>query len=262
MIRKYNIGGPIAVLAPGTSAMEVVSPYITSTVSNIARVTPYVAIPAALSAAAYYSRKANQKQVENGMIPFIQNPHAVLGYQQTFNTQTKSSNVPIAENALVLRPEYRTTTIPVDILNTIGYKPVWNAGEDSRDTSQQSATQTSKTISGGEGDDPENEKDKKIKELEEKIKQLEKSKNEQPSNKKNLFVEGVQKGWNGLTTVGSTVGSNVLKGIGIGIGGFGLPTLVGSGVYYGGKALGLWGNKENNDSNSTSNDDATSGFGK
>jgi hypothetical protein len=72
----------------------------------------------------------------------------------------------------------------------------------------------------------------------------------------------VQKGWNGLTTVGSTVGSNVLKGIGIGLGGFALPIGVSAIGYYGGKALGLWGNKENNDSNSTSNDDATSGFGK
>jgi hypothetical protein len=132
--------------------------------------------------------------VENGMIPFIPNPHAVLGHQQTFNPQTKSTNGPIAENALVLRPEYRTTTIPVDILNTIGYKPVWNAGEDFRDTSQQSVKQTSKTISEGGGNDPEDEKDKKLKELEERIKQLEKPKNEQPSNKKNPFVESVQKG--------------------------------------------------------------------
>lgn len=259
MIRKYNIGGPIAVFAPGTSAMEVVSPYITSTVSNIARVTPYVAIPAALSAAAYYSRKANQKQVENGMIPFIPNPHAVLGYQQTFNTPTKSTNGPTAENALVLRPEYRTTTIPVDILNTIGYKPVWNAGGNSGDTSQQSDTQTSETVPVGGGNDPEDERDKKLRELEERIKQLEKPKNEQPSNKKNPLVKGAQKGWNGLTTVGS----KVLNGIGIGIGGFALPTIVGGGVYYGGKALyDWWSNKEGDKANSTSNDDATSGFGK
>lgn len=36
----------------------------------------------------------------------------------------------------------------------------------------------------------------------------------------------------------------------------------GIGGYAIGKKLGLWGDKENNDSNPTSNDDATSGFGK
>lgn len=255
MIRKYNIGGPIAVLAPGTSAMEVISPYITSTVSNIARVTPYVAIPAALSAAAYYSGKANQKQVENGMTPFIPNPHAVLGHQQTFNTQTKSTKGPIAENALVLRPEYRTTTIPVDILNTIGYKPVWNAGKDSGDTSQQSGTQTSETTSAG-GSNPEpDEKDKKIKELEEKIKQLE---NKSSTENKPGFKKGLTQGWN----FSKKIGSYGLQGVGIGIGG-GLVVGVPAGMYYGGKALlELFNNKELENSNSTSNDDATSGFGK
>ena len=36
-------------------------------------------------------------------------------------------NVPTAENALVLRPEYRTVTTPVEY---IGYKPLFNSTEE------------------------------------------------------------------------------------------------------------------------------------
>jgi hypothetical protein len=132
---------------------------------------------------------------------------------------------------------------------------VWNAGEDSRDTSQQSGKQASGTPSVSGGNPKPDDKDKKIKELEEKIKQLE---NKPSTENKSGFKKGLTQGLN----FSKKVGSYGLQGVGIGVGG-GLVVGVPAGVYYGGKALlELFNNKEPENSNSTSNDDATSGFGK
>ena len=234
--------------------------------TNNAMIGP-IAVPAvkgildalAFGTAAY---GASQSVNQDYRTKFIQNHDYEIqeAYRQALKEvsdklASRRMTVPIAENALVLRPEYRALTIPVDILNTIGYKPVWNAGEGSGDTSQQSGTQASETTSAG-GSNPEpDEKDKKIKELEEKIKQLE---NKASTDNKHGFKKGLTQGWN----FSKKVGSYGLQGVGIGIGG-GLVVGVPAGVYYGGKALYDWlGNKEEDKANSTSNDDATNGFGK
>lgn len=156
-------------------------------------------------------------------------------------SQPTSTNIPTAENALVLRPEYRTVSLPAS-LNWSGFKPLQNE-QSSTEESQQTGAIAEETVIGGTPD-PEDEKDKKIKELEEKLKQLEsKPKNDGFKNEKG-FKKGLQKGWGYTKNVGR-IGVN---GIGIGLG---VSPLVGvpAGIYYGGKALGWWGKDSNDSSN-------------
>lgn len=139
--------------------------------------------------------------------------------------QQPTINIPAAENALVLKPEYRTVTMPTEF---IGYKPLFNNEDtvvvddeysiDIGTVSEQQASTTS----------PNNEKPK----------------NDNKSKDKKGFKKGLQKGWEYTKKVGN-IG---LQGIGIGLG---LSPIVGvpAGVYYGGKALGWWGEDSNNSSN-------------
>lgn len=229
-----------------------------NTYTNNAMIGP-ITVPAvkgildalALGTAAYGTSQAGNQDYKTR---FIQNHDYEIqeAYRQALKEVSdkltnRQMTVPIAENALVLRPEYRTTTIPVDILNTIGYKPVWNDSEDSGDALQQSGTQASGTPSASGGNPKPDDKDKKIKELEEKIKQLE---NKSSSENKSGFKKGLTQGWN----FSKKIGSYGLQSVGIGIGG-GLVVGIPAGVYYGGKALlGLADNKEDNDSNSSSSE--------
>lgn len=135
MIRKYNIGGPavtIAIPAAGsaTTLTELMMPYITSAAAKISSAAgsattalPYVAIPAAAVATSVYGTKANQKQVEKGMMPFITNPHAALGYQQTYMSP-KQETITLPSEPLVLRPEYRTGANTPSVIEMFGYKPL------------------------------------------------------------------------------------------------------------------------------------------
>lgn len=116
-------------------------------------------------------------------------------------------NVPSAENALVLRPEYRTVITPVEY---IGYKPLFNSTEEIDEdsilqedtTRQQSSTPSPK---------PNNKKPN----------------NEKPKDDKG-FKKGLKKGWEHTKKVGSTIGT----GLGYGIG-FGIPAAATIGAGYG-----------------------------
>lgn len=133
-------------------------------------------------------------------------------------------NIPTAENALVLRPEYRTVSLPTS-LNWSGFKPLWNE-QSSTEESQQTGAIAEETVIGGTPD-PEDEKDKKIKELEEKLKQLEsKPKNDGSKNEKG-FKKGLKKGWEHTKKAGSIM----TEGLGYGISGLLPPTAVGLGAY-------------------------------
>lgn len=127
-IRKFQAGGyaltyaaPAATPAAtgGTiSLTELMAPFFRSAATKLfslatsaAPAATAVAIPVALTASGIYGAKANQKQVEKGMMPFITSPHASLGYQQTYMSPKKEITVP--SEPLVLRPEYRTETYVV-----------------------------------------------------------------------------------------------------------------------------------------------------
>lgn len=156
-------------------------------------------------------------------------------------------NIPSAENALVLRPEYRTITTPVEALDIFGYKPIWAKGENSQNGSTVSGT------GNGTGENipnPEDERDKKIKDLEEKIKQLE----NKPKKPKEYYDSEKDLSWSAPM---SSAGKFLFKSRGPGEYtpfrtlleySLGLGTL-GFGGYYGGKALGLWGEDSNDSSN-------------
>lgn len=110
--------------------------------------------------------------------------------------------IPSAENALVLSPEYRTVTSPIEY---IGYRPLFNStevvNEDSISqedtTGQQSSTPSPK---------PNDEKPKDDE----------------------GFKKGLKKGWEHTKKVGSTIGT----GLGYGIG-FGIPIAATIGAGYG-----------------------------
>lgn len=159
--------------------------------------------------------------------------------------QPTKTNIPIAENALVLRPEYRTENYPFS-LNLFGYKPMLSE-QNSEESTQQTGTDISS--SGGEAPKPEDDKDKKIKELEEKIKQL----NSKPKKPKEYYDSEKDLSWRAPI---SSTGKFLFKSRGPGEYtpfrtlleyGLGVGTL-GLGSYYGGKALGWWGENSNNSS--------------
>ena len=78
--------------------------------------------------------------------------------------QPATTNIPTAENALVLRPEYRTVTAPIEALDIFGYKPIWAEGENSQNGSTVSGTGSgTESGTGGNTPNPEDEKDKRIK---------------------------------------------------------------------------------------------------
>lgn len=111
-------------------------------------------------------------------------------------------NVPSAENALVLRPEYRTVTTPVEY---IGYKPLFNSTDitDEDDVSQED---TAEQQSSAPSPKPNDEK----------------------PNEDKGFKKGLKKGWEHTKKIGSTIGT----GLGYGIG-FGIPAAATIGAGYG-----------------------------
>lgn len=130
-------------------------------------------------------------------------------------------NIPSAENALVLRPEYRTVTTPVEY---IGYRPLFNNAdpviiEDDYTPANLLNVREHNTTPSPKPNDEKPKEDKG-------------------------FKKGLKKGWEHTKKVGN-IG---LQGIGIGLG---LSPIVGvpAGVYYGGKALGWWGEDSNDSSN-------------
>lgn len=152
-------------------------------------------------------------------------------------------NVPSAENALVLRPEYRTVTTPVEY---IGYKPLFNSTDvvnengdsQANTTEQQSSTPSPK---------PNNEKSKDDKGD---------NKNESSTNEKSQSA--IKRGWNkkGLpkkienptwSQQWSRVGQNIGYGIGrsarfVSSPGFVLPI----GIIGGATLGGYWATRDNN----------------
>ena len=111
-------------------------------------------------------------------------------------------NVPSAENALVLRPEYKTVTTPVEY---IGYRPLFNSTEEIDEDSilqEDTTRQQSSTPSPKPND-------------------------EKPKDDKG-FKKGLKKGWEHTKKVGSTIGT----GLGYGIG-FGIPAAATIGAGYG-----------------------------
>lgn len=261
-IRKFQTGGYALASAAqaateGTiSLTELMAPYFSSAAAKLsslatsaAPAATAVAIPVALTASGVYGTKANQKQVEKGMIPFVTSPHAALGYQQTYMSPKKETTVP--SEPLVLRPEYRTVTTPVEALDIFGYKPIWAEGENSQNGSTVSGTQSGTGSGTGENiPNPEDENDKKIKELEEKIKQLE----NKPKKPKEYYDSEKDLSWSAPM---SSAGKFLFKSRGPGEYtpfrtlleySLGLST-IGLGGYYGGKALGWWGEDSNNSSN-------------
>ena len=113
--------------------------------------------------------------------------------------------IPSAENALVLRPEYRTVTTPVEY---IGYKPLLNNADtvviEAEDTS--SAQGNVREHNNPSSPKPEDEKPKEDK----------------------GFKKGLKKGLEHIKKVGSTIGT----GLGYGIG-FGIPAAATIGAGYG-----------------------------
>lgn len=119
-------------------------------------------------------------------------------------------NIPSAENALVLRPEYRTVTTPVEY---IGYKPLFNNAdtvviEDDDTPPDLSNVRNHNTTPSPK---PNNEKPN----------------DEKPKEDKG-FKKGLKKGWEHTKKIGSTIGT----GLGYGIG-FGIPAAAAIGTGYG-----------------------------
>lgn len=114
-------------------------------------------------------------------------------------------NVPTAENALVLRPEYRTVTTPVEY---IGYKPLFNNAdtviiEDDDTPADLSNVRKHNTTPSPKPNDEKPKEDKG-------------------------FKKGLKKGWEHTKKIGNTIGT----GLGYGIG-FGIPTAATIGAGYG-----------------------------
>lgn len=98
--------------------------------------------------------------------------------------------IPSAENALVLSPEYRTVTSPIEY---IGYRPLFNSADTPADLSNVR-----------EHDNPSSPKPE------------DKPKEDKPKDDKG-FKKGLKKGWEHTKKVGSTIGAGLGYGIGIGI---------------------------------------------
>lgn len=111
-------------------------------------------------------------------------------------------NVPSAENALVLRPEYRTVTTPIEY---IGYRPLFNSTDVANENGS-SQTDTAEQQSSASSPKPNDEKPKEDE----------------------GFKKGLKKGWEHTKKVGSTIGT----GLGYGIG-FGIPIAATIGAGYG-----------------------------
>lgn len=114
--------------------------------------------------------------------------------------------IPSAENALVLSPEYRTVTSPIEY---IGYKPLFNSTEvvNEDGTTQEDTTEQQ---SSAPSPKPEDEKPKEDKDF------------------KKEFKKGLKKGWEHTKKIGNTIGT----GLGYGIG-FGIPAAATIGAGYG-----------------------------
>lgn len=150
-------------------------------------------------------------------------------------------NMQSAENALVLRPEYRTVTTPVEY---IGYKPLFSniviSDEDIKENAKDSFSTPSPTPSKDPKDD-----DKKPKgDMEDK-------------SSANKSQSAIQRGWNkqGLPKIEnptwsqqwSRVGQNIVYGIGrtgrfVSSPGFVLPVAITGGATLG----GYWATRDNN----------------
>ena len=77
------------------------------------------------------------------------------------HTKYTTSNIPSAENALVLKPEYRTVTTPTEF---VGYEPLWKKNAQSNNSRKHSRTTSRTTGNGVKSPKPKNEdKDKKEK---------------------------------------------------------------------------------------------------
>lgn len=111
-------------------------------------------------------------------------------------------NIPSAENALVLRPEYRTVTTPIEY---IGYRPLFTSTEV---VNEDGASQEDTTGQQSSAPSP-------------------KPNDEKPKDDKG-FKKGLKKGWEHTKKVGSTIGT----GLGYGIG-FGIPAAATIGAGYG-----------------------------
>lgn len=154
-------------------------------------------------------------------------------------------NIPSAENVLVLRPEYRTVTTPIEY---IGYRPLFNSTEvvNEDSTSQEDTTGQQSSASSPK---PNNEKpkddDKKPKD------------DAEDKSSTNKSQSAIQRGWNkqGLPKIEnptwsqqwSSVGQNIAYGIGrtgrfVSSPGFVLPVAITGGATLG----GYWALRDNN----------------
>lgn len=114
-------------------------------------------------------------------------------------------NIPNAENALVLRPEYRTVTTPVEY---IGYKPLFNNADPVIIEAEDTPYDLSNVREHNNPSSPKPE-------------------DEKPKEDKG-FKKGLKKGWEHTKKIGSTIGT----GLGYGIG-FGIPAAAAIGTGYG-----------------------------
>lgn len=114
--------------------------------------------------------------------------------------------IPSAENALVLSPEYRTVTSPIEY---IGYKPAFNS-TDATDENSSSQVDTAEQQSSSSSPKPNDEKP------------------EEDKGFKKEFKKGLKKGWEHTKKIGNVIGT----GLGYGIG-FGIPVASAVGAGYG-----------------------------
>lgn len=114
-------------------------------------------------------------------------------------------NIPSTENALVLRPEYRTVTTPVEY---IGYKPLFNNDDTVIIDYDDTPADLSNVRNHNTTPSP-------------------KPNNEKPKDDKG-FKKGLKKGWEHTKKIGNTIGT----GLGYGIG-FGIPAAATIGASYG-----------------------------
>lgn len=147
-------------------------------------------------------------------------------------------NIPSAENALVLRPEYRTVTTPIEY---IGYRPLFNSTEVANENgSSQTGTteQQSSTPSPNQSEDPKDDAEDK--------------------SSTNKSQSAIKRGWNKqglpkkvenptLKQDWHRVGQNIAYGIGrsarfVSSPGFVLPVAITGGATLG----GYWALRDNN----------------
>jgi hypothetical protein len=114
--------------------------------------------------------------------------------------------IPSAENALVLSPEYRTVTSPIEY---IGYKPLFSNG-DPIVISDEDIKENAKESSSPSSPKPNDEKPKEDKGFKKGLK------------------KGLKKGWEHTKKIGNVIGT----GLGYGIG-FGIPVASAVGAGYG-----------------------------